>query len=379
MWFRGGDTLTTHPLMIRLLEVCDGDHLLKNEAKGVLADLVSISAAHATDYWVGYGAVSQIAPGREKIVIENLCAAGLLFREEGPEGRPMLRIVDDPTLYHIRLKEEMEIDRRRAKDKQNPELLITVRVRDGDQCRWCKKTVDWRDRRSDRGATYDSLNGHKESTPETLVVACRGCNSKRGAGAVLDLQDPPTPDEVYYTAASLEFINSSQYAQDNGIHVISRKERQAQRIATQEPQTPARQTPAKHKSKSSAPKAVASDPVPTPLTSSAPIGVDGFSDPLDDAPDWVLEGHIETPPAKPANSAAAQAEDAPPHQEQDPTQRPEHDTKPAQHPNAASGSAQDNHHGARPITTQRTTAGLEHGCRHRRRRRSRRRGGRQRE
>ena len=247
MWFRGGDTLTTHPLMIRLLEVCGGDHLLKNEAKGVLADLVSISAAHATDYWVGYGAVSQIAPGREKIVIENLCAAGLLFREEGPEGRPMLRIVDDPTLYHIRLKEEMEIDRRRAKDKQNPELLITVRVRDGDQCRWCKKTVDWRDRRSARGATYDSLNGHKESTPETLVVACRGCNSKRGAGVVLELQDPPTPEEVYYTAASLEFINSSQYAQDNGIHVISRKERQAQHAAAQGNHAPARQTPAKRR------------------------------------------------------------------------------------------------------------------------------------
>ena len=370
MWFRGGDTLTIHPLMIRLLEVCDGDHLLKNEAKGVLADLVSISAAHATDYWVGYGAVSQIAPGREKIVIENLCAAGLLFREEGPEGRPMLRIVDDPTLFHIRLKEEMEIDRRRAKDKQNPELLITVRVRDGDQCRWCKKTVDWRDRRSARGATYDSLNGHKESTPETLVVACRGCNSKRGAGAVLDLQDPPTPDEVYYTAASLEFINSSQYARDNGIHVISRKERQAQRVATQGPQTPARQTPAKHKSKSSVPKAAASAPEPTPPALPAPVGVDGFSDPLDDAPDWVLEGHIETPPAKPADSAVAQAEDASPHQEQEPAQRPEHDTKPAQHPD---------HHGARPITAQRITAGLEHGRRHRRRRRNRRRGGRQRE
>ena len=101
MWFRGGDTLTTHPLMIRLLEVCDGDHLLKNEAKGVLVDLVSISAAHATDYLVGYGAVAQVAPGREKIVIENLCNAGLLFREEGPEGRPMLRIVDYPFPYPV--------------------------------------------------------------------------------------------------------------------------------------------------------------------------------------------------------------------------------------------------------------------------------------
>lgn len=373
MWFRGGDTLTTHPLMIRLLEVCDGDHLLKNEAKGVLVDLVSISAAHATDYLVGYGAVSQVAPGREKIVIENLCAAGLLFREEGPGGRPMLRIVDDPTLFHIRLKEEMELDRRRAKDKRNPELLITVRVRDGDQCRWCGKTVDWRDRRSARSATYDSLNGHKASTPETLVVACQACNSKRGAGEVLELRDPPTPAEVYYTAASIEFINNNQYAQDSGIHVVSRKERQAQRVA-QETHTPARQAPVKHESKE--PQATS---VPAPTTPPPAVAVDGFSDPLDDAPDWVLDGHIETPPAKPADSAAAQAEDASPHQEQEPAQQSEHDTKPAQHPEAAPGSVQDDHHGTRPITAQRTTAGLEHECRHRRRRRNRRRGGRQRE
>ena len=374
MWFRGGDTLTTHPLMIRLLEVCDGDHLLKNEAKGVLVDLVSISAAHATDYLVGYGAVSQVAPGREKIVIENLCAAGLLFREEGPDGRPMLRIVDDPTLFHIRLKEEMELDRRRAKDKRNPELLITVRVRDGDQCRWCGKTVDWRDRRSARSATYDSLNGHKESTPETLVVACQACNSKRGAGEVLELRDPPTPAEVYYTAASIEFINNNQYAQDSGIHVVSRKERQAQRVA-QETRPPARQAPVKHESRE--PQVTTS--APEPATPPPAVAVDGFSDPLDDAPDWVLDGHIETPPAKPADSAATQAEDASPHQEQEPAQRSEHDTKPAQHPDAAPGSVQDDHHRARPITAQRTTAGLEHGCRHRRRRRNRRRGGRQRE
>lgn len=377
MWFRGGDTLTTHPLMIRLLEVCDGDHLLKNEAKGVLVDLVSISAAHATDYLVGYGAVAQVAPGREKIVIENLCAAGLLFREEGPEGRPMLRIVDDPTLFHIRLKEEMELDRRRAKDKRNPELLIAVRVRDGDQCRWCGKTVDWRDRRSARSATYDSLNGHKESTPETLVVACHACNSKRGAGEVLELRDPPTPEEVYYTATTIEFINNNQYAQDSGIHVVSRKERQAQR-ATQEIRTPARQKPTKHKSKSSAPKAAASDPAPTPLTSSAPVAVDGFSDPLDDAPDWVREGHIEMPPTDTADSSPAQTEVTPSQRAQESTQHLEEETAAMSRPDAAPGSMQDG-----PPTTMQQTIGavtsLGYGRRRGRRRNHRRRGDRQRE
>lgn len=372
MWFRGGDTLTTHPLMIRLLEVCDGDHLLKNEAKGVLVDLVSISAAHATDYLVGYGAVAQVAPGREKIVIENLCAAGLLFREEGPEGRPMLRIVDDPTLFHIRLKEEMELDRRRAKDKRNPELLIAVRVRDGDQCRWCGKTVDWRDRRSARSATYDSLNGHKGSTPETLVVACHACNSKRGAGEVLELRDPPTPEEVYYTATTIEFINNNQYAQDSGIHVVSRKERQAQH-ATQETRTPARQASVKHESRE--PQATSA---PAPTTPPPADVVDGFSDPLDDAPDWVREGHIETPPTDTADSSPAQTEVTPPQRTQESTQHLEEETAAMSCPDAAPGSPQD----GPPTTTQQTigvVTSLGHGRRQGRRRNHHRRGGRQRE
>ena len=372
MWFRGGDTLTTHPLMIRLLEVCDGDHLLKNEAKGVLVDLVSISAAHATDYLVGYGAVAQVAPGREKIVIENLCNAGLLFREESPEGRPMLRIVDDPTLFHIRLKEEMELDRRRAKDKRNPELLIAVRVRDGDQCRWCGKTVDWRDRRSARSATYDSLNGHKESTPETLVVACHACNSKRGAGEVLELRDPPTPEEVYYTATTIEFINNNQYAQDSGIHVVSRKERQAQR-ATQETRTPARQASVKHESRESQ-----ATSAPAPTTPPLADVVDGFSDPLDDAPDWVREGHIETPPTDIPDSSPAQTEVTPPQRAQESTQRLEEETAAMSCPDVAPGSMQD----GPPTTTQQTigaVTSLGHGRRRGRRRNRYRRGGRQRE
>ena len=163
-WLKMSDTFTTHPLMMRLLGICEGNHQLKNEASGVLLDLASISAEHLMDYYVEYGALAQVAPGREDIMIDLLSRSGLLFEEQQSDGTWMLRLVDDPGLFHMRSREEVELDRRRSKDKRNPDLLMQVRLRDGDQCRWCGKTVDWRDRRSHRRGTWASgLNGRNFS------------------------------------------------------------------------------------------------------------------------------------------------------------------------------------------------------------------------
>ena len=301
-WLRMGDTLVTHPLMIRLLEVCKGNHQLKNEAVGVLAQLAIISAAHLTDYWVGYGSLYQIAPGREEAMLEMLCGAGLLFQEEGPEGYPALRLVDDRELFHMRSKEEVELDRLRSKDKHNIDLLVKVRIRDGDQCRWCGCWVDWRDRRSGRSGTYDSLNGHKNSTPETLVVACRSCNSARGAGEVKELRDPPTPEEVHYNKHTIAFINDSRYAKEHDIYVVSKDERekqarwrQEQEQASQRSRRAKRQSPAQSKAVwVDEPKATMRHDTASQATSVAAGPVQGFDDPLEAAPDWVSG---EEPPA----------------------------------------------------------------------------------
>ena len=143
-WSRMGDSILIHPLMARLLESSGLNHALKNECFGVVAQLVSMSAAHLTDYIIEYGQVAQVAPGREEIVIDTLVKAGILFRVEA-NGRKVLRIVDEPEFLHNRLREEVMTDRNRAADKRKPELLYPVRVRDGDICRWCGKTVDWKD------------------------------------------------------------------------------------------------------------------------------------------------------------------------------------------------------------------------------------------
>ena len=49
-WLRVGDNINTHPLMSRLVEACEYDHALKNEALGLFIAMATSSAAHLTDY-----------------------------------------------------------------------------------------------------------------------------------------------------------------------------------------------------------------------------------------------------------------------------------------------------------------------------------------
>jgi hypothetical protein len=78
---------------------------------------------------------------------------------------------------------------------RNVDLVKAIRVRDGDRCRYCGRKVDWSDRRGVAGGTYDHVEPFGENTLENIVVACRGCNSRKGARtpdeAGMDLRRPP--------------------------------------------------------------------------------------------------------------------------------------------------------------------------------------------
>lgn len=66
----------------------------------------------------------------------------------------------------------------------DPKLARLLRERDGDNCRYCGKIVNWSDRKGPNGGTYDHItpitSGGKEIM-ENLVVCCRSCNSRKGA------------------------------------------------------------------------------------------------------------------------------------------------------------------------------------------------------
>ena len=224
-WLRVGDTSSTHPLVFRLLEVCDGNRQLQLECWGFLVMAATVSAAHLSDYIVSRGLAETVAPGRSEDLAAILIASGLMEPVE-VDGRAAYKIVDAEDLLHMRLGEEVELDRARKRDSRRPDLVIPVRIRDGDVCRWCGKTVNFADHKSSRGGVIDSLTSHKNSTLETLVVACRGCNTKREIeGQEMTLRKAPDKKEVYYSDSTIAYINNSDYAKSNRIVLTPRQTR----------------------------------------------------------------------------------------------------------------------------------------------------------
>jgi 5-methylcytosine-specific restriction endonuclease McrA len=107
--------------------------------------------------------------------------------EMGPFDEPRY-VVHDYLAYNPsrRQQESSRLwDRRRKDLERDKELVAAIRERDGDRCRYCAIKVNWRDRRSERGGTYDHVEPRGENTFANVVVACRGCNMRKG---------PRTPD-----------------------------------------------------------------------------------------------------------------------------------------------------------------------------------------
>lgn len=296
-WLRIGDNILTHPHMSKLLEACDLDHDKKNKALGVYIALATVSAAHLTDSVVEMGMLAQVAPGNEKAILDALVRSGLAERVL-VDDRWMIKLdLDDEEFVHARKRDEVLIDRRRARDKRDDSLQIPVRVRDGDQCRWCGRTVSWTARRGIRAGTIDSLNGHKNSTVDTLVVACHGCNSKRREGGVeLELRDPPAEGEAYYTEHTIELVNKNKWAQEMGIHLQpSQTELSLDTVDTTAASS--RQhtdsTAADEQSGSSALAAAAPTTTGAPAGTGAPRQTAPGNDPIEEAPDWVTATDAE--------------------------------------------------------------------------------------
>lgn len=79
-----------------------------------------------------------------------------------------------------RREEEKEYKKRQHALYGDMRLIKAVRERDGDYCRYCGKTVNWKDRKGADGGTYDHIDPDGDNSVENIVVACRACNSKKG-------------------------------------------------------------------------------------------------------------------------------------------------------------------------------------------------------
>ena len=78
-------------------------------------------------------------------------------------------------------KEMVEAQRHRERIHQYPrDVRRAVRQRDADLCRYCGTAVMWGEKGKD-GGTFDHIVPGSDPTIDTLVVACRSCNSRKCA------------------------------------------------------------------------------------------------------------------------------------------------------------------------------------------------------
>lgn len=165
-WFKVDDTLAMHPKVV----------IAGNAAMGLWVRAGSWSAQQLTDGCIPR-AMLVVLGGRPRDA-RALVDAGLWVEtEEGWEFHQWTE--RQPT--RVEVEDERRYNSTRAALHRDPELREAVKARDRGRCRYCGLLVDWKDRRSARGGTYDHVIPRGENTLANLVVACRGCNARKGA------------------------------------------------------------------------------------------------------------------------------------------------------------------------------------------------------
>ena len=212
-WLKVSDTAAQHRIVWRALEIPGASMQSMWSLFGQVLALAVEAAAFKTDYVVERGSILKFTgtPDAAQKFIADATFCGYLTGEVPlDDGRIAYRLVEDEDLFHMRLREEIDWENRRRNDTRNGALIVPIRARDGDACRWCGHVVYWGNQKGGRGATYDHLNpGVPAETPEDMVVACRSCNSSRkdNAGWAVDLL--PAPKTPYFSARSAAWLTEN--------------------------------------------------------------------------------------------------------------------------------------------------------------------------
>ena len=212
-WLKVSDTAAQHRIVWRALEIPGASMQSMWSLFGQVLALAVEAAAFKTDYIIERGSVLKFTgtpEAAERFIADAMFCGYLTGEVPLDDGRIAYRLIEDEDLFHMRLREEIDWENRRRNDTRKTSLIVPIRARDGDACRWCGHVVWWGDRKGGRGATYDHLNpGVPAETPDDMVVACRSCNSSRkdNAGWAVDLL--PAPVKPYFSAKSAAWLTEN--------------------------------------------------------------------------------------------------------------------------------------------------------------------------
>lgn len=172
-WGRFGDTAHSHRKLLRAMAK---DPVRGAAVWGVVTLCTSWSTQERQDWWVSESFVRRtFGPAGAQVMREGQACELVRPGRHRRNGENGWLIDDsDPDLLHIRTKEEVDRDREKSRVTRQVEPTRAVRLRDGDQCRYCGKTVSYTDRTSGRAGTYDHPD---PANREVFVVACKACNT----------------------------------------------------------------------------------------------------------------------------------------------------------------------------------------------------------
>jgi len=177
-WARVGDNAATYPPLLSVAGVKGADERTVNEVAGFVFRCAWQVAAHTTDYVIDIGTVQMIGGARWSELVKLAERVKLLERTR-VNGLLAWRLVEKDDFIHIRTVAEMEWNNRQRNDTRDPRLMVPIRQRDGDQCRWCRIVVVWSGPSNNRSATVDHLVPGEAATVDTAVIACWECNHAR--------------------------------------------------------------------------------------------------------------------------------------------------------------------------------------------------------
>lgn len=191
-WLRVGDTAAHDPRTIAPLDHDDADERTVDEVFGFSVRLACEAGGKETDRVVTRAMVRSLAgtPARAARLMGILEAAGVWTQVSAGWV-----LSNDPSYLHLPSQSKVERSRIRGRDERNDALTVPARLRDGDNCRFCRRPVNWRDRKSLRGATWEHVNIANQPTQlHEYVVCCFECNREPSTrGPLL----PPPARPVY--------------------------------------------------------------------------------------------------------------------------------------------------------------------------------------
>jgi hypothetical protein len=205
MWLRLSDNFASDPV---ILNICR-NRSDKTRVLGWVTELMLYCASQSTNGFVPEMILKEVVRSRrwrDQLTSPDNGGTALLHGRDDSCDCLKDRIVEWPRtsadyyMHHYLAfnptKEEYDVKRAKEAELRDPELRALVKQRDRGMCRYCGIRVHWNDKRSNAGGVIDHVDPNTAMGAINLVVACRGCNSRKGnrtpEAAEMTLRPVPT-------------------------------------------------------------------------------------------------------------------------------------------------------------------------------------------